>query len=103
VRMAPIARPDAGTLLGRALVADAVRHGIGAAVRGWATHPWASATFLGACHRGVLAVDGEGIDAWLAALPERELAVRGHLVADLTARRAPDGLVAVEALTLVYA
>jgi hypothetical protein len=99
--MTPIVRPDAGTLLGRALVADAVRHGIGAAVRGWATHPWASATFVGARHRGVLAVDGRATDAWLDTLSERELAVRGHLVADLTARRAPDGLVAVEALTII--
>jgi len=99
MRMAPLPRPDAGTLLARALVADACRHGLLLDVRDWRVIPWASVTFVGDRHIATLKVAGDPA-AWLAALPEAELAVRGHLVADIVARRAPDGMVSVEALTL---
>lgn len=46
--------------------------------------PWASATFSGARHRlTVTAADTPHAAAWLAALPEIELPIAGHLVADL--------------------
>src|SRR3546814_19441870 len=46
---------------------------------------WASATFTGAQHR--LTLSGAftpALDDWLTALPDREFALPGHLVADLT-------------------
>ena len=43
----------------------------------------ASATFNGARHRLTIASDDAGFDAWLAGLPEADLPLRGHLVADL--------------------
>lgn len=46
--------------------------------------PWASATFTGARHRlTIVAEKGPATMAWLAALPEMELPIAGHLVADL--------------------
>lgn len=46
--------------------------------------PWASVTFTGARHRLVLAAsDTPALRAWLAALPELDLPLSGHLVADL--------------------
>lgn len=45
---------------------------------------WASVTFTGARHRMVIAVDDTpATETWLAALPELDLPLRGHLVADL--------------------
>lgn len=77
--------PDAGTLLARALIAAAEADGIALTLvdSDW-TH-WASATFVGAQHRlSVAGPAAPAIDDWLTALPERELALRGHLLADLT-------------------
>jgi len=90
---------DAATLLSRALLADARGHGLTLVVDSWRAHPWASATFVGDRHAALLAIAGDA-DAWLRALPECELAVRGHLVADLTVTCRADGMVALEALTL---
>lgn len=99
MRMAPIVRSDATTLLARALVADAARYGLALVVRDWRAHPWASATFVGARHVATLAVTGDAA-AWLARLPEADVPLRGHLVADLVVRAGADGPVMLEALTL---
>ncbi len=95
----PRARADAGTLLSRAVVAHAARHGVAARVRDWRDHPWASATFVGARHRATLVVDGDAA-AWLAALRDAELPLAGNIVADIGGSFAADGTVALEALTL---
>jgi len=102
VKMAPLTRADAGTLLARALVADAARRGLAVTVRDWRSHPWASATFVGSRHVAILVVEGDAA-AWLAALPEAEFGLRGHIVADLVVARAGDGQIDLQALTLDYA
>lgn len=49
---------------------------------------WASATFTGARHRIELAGSSDTASLhWLSALPEAELCVRRHLVADLIVER----------------
>lgn len=76
--------PDAGTLLRRAIERDAERHGCDVLVDAVDLTPWASATFAGARHRLTLRGDpGAAFDAWLARLPEADLPLRRHLVADL--------------------
>ena len=57
---------------------------------------WASATFAGARHELVLRGQTQARRSthWLAALPEAELPLRGHLVADLkivAVQRVDDG------------
>ncbi len=50
--------------------------------------PWASVTFTGARHRLTLDLaEGAAATAWLAALPELDLPLPGHLVADMVAAR----------------
>lgn len=66
---------------------------------------WSSATFTGERHRvHVEMADDADTTAWLAALPEVELTVRGRLVADLAVTEATrDGgrtLTTIEALTI---
>jgi hypothetical protein len=74
--------PDAATLVERALVANAAVAGVMLAVLSVKSVRWESATFAGMRHR--LDVSGDGVEpaAWLAALPEAEFELRGHLVAD---------------------
>jgi hypothetical protein len=97
-------RCDAAARLERALVQAAGFAGVAAAVTdaGWTR--WASATFTGARHKFELeVVPSPQVDGWLAALPEHEFALTGHLVADLvvTAVRAGDAMqVSIEALTV---
>ncbi|MBO9711403.1 hypothetical protein [Sphingomonas sp.] len=97
--------PDAATLLQRALLDSAARAGcpVRLAAADWTR--WASVTFSGARH--MFAIEGEAsdaLDAWLAALPEAEFALSGHLVADLTvmsARRQGEAVRAeIEVLTV---
>lgn len=46
--------------------------------------PWASVTFTGARHQLVVELDASTVaQAWLVALPELELPLGGHLLADL--------------------
>ena len=75
---------DADARLRRALSGSA--HAAGAAitiVRSDATR-WASATFTGARHAVELAAEAsDAVERWLGELPEAELAMAGHLVADL--------------------
>ena len=66
---------------------------------------WSSATFTGERHRlRIELADDAATAAWLAALPEAEIAVRGRLVADVavTEVRHEGGRVhaTVEALTI---
>jgi hypothetical protein len=66
---------------------------------------WASATFTGARHELTLeAADSPMLAAWLDALPETDLPLRGHLVADIVATGVSraDGMarVTIEALTV---
>lgn len=67
---------------------------------------WASATFTGERHLvRIELADDDATGAWLAALPDLELTVRGRLVADLAvaeeARAQGRVRVGVEALTIV--
>lgn len=74
--------PDIGALLSRAVLADSGALAATLVENGWRS--WASATFSGARHWLVLSLPaGAGAGAWLAALPEAEFAIRGHLVADI--------------------
>lgn len=75
--------PDAATLLERALQASAEAAGCPISVQKAQMTRWASNTFTGARH--ILTLAGEAspaLDAWMAALPEAEFALRGHLVAE---------------------
>lgn len=76
--------PDAATLLERALLADAAATGIAVTIeRSDMTH-WASVNFTGARHALTLrAIAEPTLDAWAAALPDIDLPLRGHLLADL--------------------
>ncbi len=75
--------PDAATLLERRLriAAEAAGATIAITASDWVR--WASATFNGARHRVTIAGEGARFEAWMATLPEADLPVRGHLVADL--------------------
>ncbi|WP_137864976.1 MULTISPECIES: hypothetical protein [unclassified Sphingomonas] len=97
--------PDAGTLLRRAIEANAEAAGcpVVPVESDWTR--WASATFTGARHLLALAAPpSPALDAWIAHLPEAELRLRGHLVADLViehVRRAADAVtVSLEVLTV---
>ncbi|WP_174285448.1 hypothetical protein [Sphingomonas bacterium] len=88
MRLDSLRGADAGTLLVRALRAQAMAAGVVIAVRSIATRPWASATFVGTCHRiAIEAEPGDTFDRWIATMPESEWIVRGHLVADLIVDR----------------
>ncbi|KQN71145.1 hypothetical protein [Sphingomonas sp. Leaf62] len=92
--------PDAATLLERRLriAAEAAGAVVSVGEAGWTR--WASATFVGARHRLTVSGSGVAFDAWLAALPEADLPLRGHLVADVAvvARTSKD--VVLEVLTV---
>jgi hypothetical protein len=90
--------PDAATLLDRALAVSARAAGVEFSAQDWTVTRWASATFEGARH--VLHLDLRPSAAardWLAALPEVELPVRGHLVADVVVASCEEGEDAVTA------
>jgi hypothetical protein len=97
--------PDAETLLRRALEAGAESAGcpLSATESDWTR--WASATFTGARHLFRLTgPPSPRFDSWIAGLPEAELRLRGHLVADLVVehvRRSADAVtVSLEVLTV---
>jgi len=99
--------PDAGAPLMRALLADAAAAGCIARAVSASARDWASATFVGAQHRIVLAVAGTGADDWVRQLPEADLPVWRHVVADLTvdavAMEEGERRVTIAALVLVAA
>ncbi|QNE31912.1 hypothetical protein F1C10_08170 [Sphingomonas sp. NBWT7] len=76
--------PGSGALLGRAIARSAEAAGAMVAVEDCDTHPWYSATLSGARYAFALTAD---IDApvahWLYSLPQQDLPLPGHLVADL--------------------
>lgn len=92
--------PDAATLLERRLRIAAETAGVAVGVGEAEWTRWASATFVGARHRVTIAGSGDAFQAWVAALPEADLPLRGHLVADvaIVARQA-DGVM-LEVLTV---
>lgn len=97
--------PDAATLIERALLASAERAACPVSLADSEMKRWASATFTGARHRITLVgAASPAVDAWLAELAEADLALRGHLVADIQVvhvRRAGEAVTAVvEALTV---
>ncbi|WNO53295.1 hypothetical protein [Stakelama saccharophila] len=97
--------PDASTLLQRSLLRSAQGKGLSVGIMVADETQWASATFTGARHTIWLrAPDDESVESWLAALPDAELPVRGHLVADLVliGRRSCAGeiVAGIEALTV---
>lgn len=97
--------PDAETLLRRALEASAEAAGCSVTLAESDWTRWASATFTGARHLLSLAAPpSPALDAWIASLPEAELRLRGHLVADLVVEhvgRAGDAVtVSLEVLTV---
>ncbi len=100
--------PDAATLLERRLVASAAAAGCAIAVVSTDWTPWASATFNGACHELRIALPARAAaEAWLADLPEADLPLAGHLVADIavvSADRSNAGIDArIEALSVAVA
>ena len=97
--------PDVATLLERALLESARAAGCPLGLDLSAMTRWASVTFTGAKH--LLRLAGETspeLDAWLAALPETEFALRGHLVADMVVlsvrREAGAAVLVLEVLTV---
>jgi hypothetical protein len=77
--------PDAATLLARALLAGAEGAGCPVTIVEADWSRWASVTFTGARHMLRLAAPpSPALIAWVAALPETEFVLRGHLVADLS-------------------
>lgn len=93
-------RPDPVARLYRALVADAQRYGLTTSLANSDETPWASATFVGM--RIVLQVvvaHGEP-GSWLAALPEADLPVPGHCVADCAIVRVEPQSITLEVLLL---
>jgi hypothetical protein len=97
--------PDAGVRLERALLAHAATASCTVTITDATWVRWASATFAGARHTVWLeAVAGDGLDRWIADLPEADLALRDHLVADLAVtaitRAGGAARITIEVLTL---
>lgn len=97
--------PDAGTLLVRAVEANAFSAGCLVRIADSDWTRWASATFNGARHQlHVQADDSPALERWLAALPDSSLPMRGHLLAEILVKgiRRADRMatIAIEALTV---
>jgi hypothetical protein len=97
--------PDAATQLERALIASAGAAGCPVTVTEADLTRWASVTFTGARHMLTLAgMAAPTLERWIAALPEAEFALHGHLVADLSVeavrRDATEVTVMLEILTV---
>lgn len=100
--MMPAPVTDPTILLARALRVSARAAGVAVAIVATGETPWASAAFVGTRHRVDLAIaSGAARDAWLVALRQAELALRGHLVADLTIAAVDRDVVALDILTIV--
>ena len=80
-------RPQRRDCQGRLVTALLALAGDGATITDASFRPWCSATFLGAQHRLVMQLSGDDAPsralALAAALPEAELVIAGHVVADL--------------------
>jgi hypothetical protein len=75
--------PGSTALLERALLASAKAHGLAVTFDGTQSTSWESATFSGARHVLRASATTGAIESWLEELPEADLPIRGHLVADL--------------------
>ena len=100
-----MSRLDADALLRRALERSADAAGLNLTVTRSDSARWASATFNGARHELTLVLpDNPAAAAWLHHVPDAELSLRGHLVADATVVRTTraDGRMtaSLEALTV---
>lgn len=98
--------PDAMTALGRALEASAARAGVAMTIGRRQSTAWSSATFEGSRLRfAIEAPCTDALRAWLAALPDAEWRLPGHLVADICATERQEAAgratVSLEALTLI--
>ena len=72
------------TRLLRALRRSAEQYGLTVTFESLSETPWESATFSGAVHRIAVRADpSPKFDTWLAALPETDLPMPGHIVADI--------------------
>ena len=95
--------PDAATLVARALAHSARLAGLSLTVRHADWHRWASATFAGARHELTIELpDDQAANRWLDALPDADLPIRHHLVADaVVVRRHGEQDVLVAALEIL--
>lgn len=84
----------------RTLQRHADASGIALAAVDVAEHPWASATFDGTRVTLWCTLSGRATGAWLAALPDAELAVRGAFVADLAVAQAQGEAVLLSVLLI---
>ena len=92
--------PDVTALLERRLRISAEAAGVSIGIVAADAIPWASATFNGARHQLTLESVDVGFALWLATLPEADLPLRGHLVADLIVTHAADGAAKIEVLSV---
>lgn len=92
--------PDATTLLERRLRIAAEAAGVSIEIVASESTPWASATFNGARHHLTLNSDDAGFAQWLATLPDADLPLRGHLVADLIVMGMAGRTATIEVLTV---
>lgn len=97
--------PDADMLLRHVVLRNAAEAGCNVTVDVTGMTRWASATFAGARHRLTLCgEDAAALDAWVAGLPEADLPLRRHLVADVAVlailRAHGQATVEIEALTV---
>lgn len=93
----------AAARLERTLAASAAAAGVTLAVTHARSTDWASATFVGARHHLRLAVSGDpaAVADWLDTLPEADLPMPGHLVADAIVTARDGGAATIEVLTVV--
>ncbi|MDP8994357.1 MAG: hypothetical protein M3N07_05130 [Pseudomonadota bacterium] len=101
---------DAATALLRAIQAAFAPFGIAFTLHEMVSRGWSSVTFVGARHRMLFSLAGaragEAADAFLAALGDPALDLRGHILADLALlgeERAPGGgevRIRIEGLTV---
>lgn len=74
--------------LARALTASALASGVAMAIEEHRSHPWASATFVGTQHALTLAAaPTAALGSWIAALPDADLSLAGHLIASIAVDR----------------
>lgn len=97
--------PDAATQLERALLASAEAAGCPVTTTESDLTRWASVTFTGGRHMLTLkGATSPALTRWIAALPESDFALRGHLVADLSVeavrREGAEVTVMLEVLTV---
>ena len=81
-------RPQRRDCQGRLVTALLALAGDGATIADLSFRPWCSATFIGAQHRVVIHLSGDDALSHalslVVTLPEAELVIPGHVVADLT-------------------